>query len=229
VFPGDADIAVPASLLGEPARAAVVLALTEVEALPASELARRAKVSNATASAHLARLVAGGLLGVERRGRQRHYRLARPEVARAVEALATISPSPAARSLGEATVGERLREARTCYDHLAGRLGVALYDALRSGRLIRASSGTHGVTPKGRKAFLELGIDVGQLERSRRPSVRACLDWSERRPHLAGGLGAALTERMIQLNWFRRLPTSRAVRLTSTGHAELLERFELVV
>jgi DNA-binding transcriptional ArsR family regulator len=226
---GDADIAVPAGLLGEKARAALVLALTESEALSASELARRAGVSFPTASAHLAKLLAGRLVAVESRGRHRFYRLARPEVARAVEALAAISPPSPVRSLREATVGELIREARTCYDHLAGKLGVALTHALHRGGLIVAVDGTYRVTAKGRRRFSELGIDVAELERGRRPLVRSCLDWSERRPHVAGALPAAFTDRMLRLGWLRRLPTSRAVRLTTKGRAELGERFHLVM
>ena len=227
VYPGDADISVPARLLGQRPRAALVLALTEMEALSASELAQRSGVSNATASAHLGKLVAGGLLEVESQGRHRFYRLARREVARAVEALAVIAPSPAARSLRQATVGELLRSARTCYDHLAGKLGVAVTDALEGEGLIRAAPGTYRVTPRGRRVFSALGIDVGELQKGRRALARPCLDWSERRAHLAGGLGAALLDRMLRLGWIRRLPSSRAVRVTSLGRGQLLERFQL--
>jgi len=229
VFRGDADIAVPARLLGEPARAAMVQALTEVESLPASALASQARISSASASAHLAKLVAGGLLAVQSRGRQRYYRLSGAEVARVVEGLAAISPSPPARSLREATVGELTRAGRTCYDHLAGQLGVAINDALQREGLVLAADGKYRVTAKGRSRFMDLGIDVAELERGRRPLLRPCLDWSERRPHLAGALAAALTERMLRLGWLRRLPTSRAVRLTTKGRAELAERFHVAL
>jgi DNA-binding transcriptional ArsR family regulator len=227
MYSGDADIAVPASLLGERARAALVVALTEVDSLAASELARLAGISNATASVHLAKLVDGGLLAVESHGRHRYYRLAGAEVARAVEALALLAPSPPAHSLREATVGEAIRTARTCYAHLAGRLGVTLTEALLRGRLIREANGTFELTSKGRGTLTDLGIDLTELERSRRPLMRPCLDWSEQRPHLAGALGAALTDRMLVLRWIRRLPTSRAVRLTHIGETELRERFAL--
>jgi DNA-binding transcriptional ArsR family regulator len=229
MYSGDADISVPAALMGERARAALVVALTEVDALAASELARLAGVSNATASVHLAKLLEAGLLAVEPEGRHRYYRLASPEVARAVEALAVLAPSPPVRSLREATVGEAIRAARTCYDHLAGRLGVALTEALLRGRLIRAANGTFELTSKGPRAFTDLGIDLTELERSRRALMRSCMDWSERRSHLAGALGAALTERMLRLRWIRRLPTSRAVRLTHKGETELRKRFAVYV
>jgi DNA-binding transcriptional ArsR family regulator len=227
VHSGDADISAAAELMAERARAACVIALTEVDALPASELARRAGVSNSTASAHLGKLVEGGLLTVEPRGRHRYYRLSGPEVARAVEALATIAPSLPVRSLREATVGDAIRVARTCYDHLAGQLGVAVADALERRRLIRARNGIYEITPKGGREFSDLGIDLPRLERGRRALARPCLDWSERRPHLAGALGADLTDRMLRLRWIRRLPTSRAVQLTPTGQARLRERFGL--
>jgi hypothetical protein len=142
-----------------------------------------------------------------------------------VETLAALAPAPLARSLREATVGEAIRAARTCYDHLAGRLGVALTQALLRGRFIRGTNGTFELTSKGRRAFTDLGIDLTELERSRRAFLRPCLDWSEQRPHLAGALGAALTDRMLGLRWIRRLPTSRAVRLTPTGDSELRKRF----
>jgi DNA-binding transcriptional ArsR family regulator len=207
----------------------MVLALTEADTLPASELASRARISNATASAHLAKLVAGGLLEADRRGRQRYYRLSSPEVAGVIERLAAISPSHPAQSLREATVGKLVRAARTCYDHLAGRLGVAITDAFHQEGLIVPVDGTYRVTAKGRDRFSELGIEVADLERGRRPLIRPCLDWSEQRPHVAGALPAAFTERMLRLGWLRRLPGSRAVRLSPTGRAELATRFHLVM
>jgi DNA-binding transcriptional ArsR family regulator len=226
---GDADISVPAALIAERARAAVVTALTDTEALPASELARRAGVSNSTASAHLARLVEGGLLVSETRGRHRYFRLSSPAVARAVEALAIIAPARTARSLRESVVGEALRDARTCYDHLAGRLGVAMTAALLRDRLIRSSQGAYAVTRRGERALGELGIDVQGLRHAHRVLARPCLDWSERQPHLAGSLGAALTRRLFEMAWIRRPGVGRAVRLTPTGLRELRRRFNLDV
>ena len=210
----DADISGPASLIGDPTRATFLMALSEGQSLPAGELARRAGVTASTASIQLARLVEGGLLAVERNGRHRHYSLVDREIAVAIEALAVIAPRRPASSLRQARVGSELQAARTCYDHLAGALGVALFEALRRERLL-----TDDLEPTKRGAlrFEELGIDVDELSGRRRALARRCLDWTERRHHLAGSLGAALANRCIELGWIERLPTSRAVRVTEKG------------
>src|SRR5215468_14175 len=177
---GDADIAAAAALLAEPARAALVTAVINEGELPATDLAARAQVAPSTASEHLARLVAGGFLTSAKNGRHRFYRLADPAVAAAVEALALVAPQPQVRSLREATQSELLREARTCYDHLAGRVGVELARSLeRDGTLVRRNGG-YGLGPKSRVRLEELGVDLAALEQLRRPVVRGCLDWSER-------------------------------------------------
>jgi len=215
----DADVAAAASLLADPTRAAFLLSLSEVDGLPATELASRARVPASTASGHLAKLVGAGLVVVERQGRHRYFRLADPAVARALEALAVIAPERPAGSLREATVGEAVREARTCYDHLAGRLGVAVADALVRDGVLQARDGNYVVAD--RSTLDSLGIDVDELARGRRLLARPCLDWSERRYHVAGALGAALAGRLLELGWIERLPGSRAVRVTSAGRAAL--------
>jgi DNA-binding transcriptional ArsR family regulator len=210
----DADIATPAALIGDLTRATFLTELVDGTALPASELAQRAGVSASTASIQLSKLVDGGLLEVESSGRHRYYRLADPSIASAIEALAVISPHRQATSLKTARVGSELQAARTCYDHLAGALGVALLEALQGQRLLTAEL---EVTPRGAARFGELGIDVGGLAQGRRPLTRPCLDWTERRHHLAGALGAALASRFLELGWIERRPTSRAVRVTDKG------------
>jgi DNA-binding transcriptional ArsR family regulator len=210
----DADISTPAALIGDPTRATFLTALADGTALPASELAERAGVSASTASVQLAKLVEGGLLEVERSGRHRYYRLADPSIASAIEALAVISPHRPATSLKTARVGSELQAARTCYDHLAGALGVALLEALQRQRLLGPEL---ELTPRGAARFGELGLDMGSLGHGRRPLTRPCLDWTERRHHLAGALGAALASRFLELGWIERRPTSRAVRVTDTG------------
>jgi DNA-binding transcriptional ArsR family regulator len=217
----DADIAVPAALLGDPTRATFLMALADGQSLPATELARRARVTASTASIQLAKLVEGGFLATERNGRHRYYRLVGPEVAAAIEAIAGIAPERPASSLKQARIGSELQAARTCYDHLAGALGVALLDALRRERLL-----TPGleVTKHGAATFRELGIEVDGLARRRRPLTRSCLDWTERRHHLAGSLGAALASRCLEVGWIERLPSSRAVRLTARGRREVPAR-----
>jgi DNA-binding transcriptional ArsR family regulator len=218
---GEADVAAAAALLAEPARAALVVALTEHEALPASELAARAGVAPSTASEHLRRLVAGGFLVSRRNGRHRYFSLADPAVADAIEALAIVAPQPPVRSLREATKSELLREARTCYDHLAGRLGVALAATLEEQEVVVRQDGGYELGPGARTHCAELGIDLAALEAQRRPIARACLDWSEREPHVAGALGAALATRFFELGWIRRRDGNRSVELTNEGRTRL--------
>jgi len=215
----DPSVADAAALIGEPARAAFLLALSEEEALPATSLAARAGVSASAASGHLAKLVAGGLVVAERRGRHRFYRLANPAVAGALEALAAISRPRAVRSLRESDRAQALRAARTCYDHLAGRLGVAVTEALVARDVMRAADGGYEVTAAGAQQLAELGIDLDALAGGRRPLTRACLDWSERRPHLGGALGRALLEGFLVRGWLRPAGSSRAVRVTDDGRA----------
>jgi DNA-binding transcriptional ArsR family regulator len=208
------DISTPAALMGDPTRAAFLTALADGTTLPASELAQRAGVGASTASIQLAKLVDGGLLEVERTGRHRYYRLADPTVATAIESLAVLAPHRAASSLKQARVGSELQAARTCYDHLAGALGVALLEGLQRQRLLTPKL---EVTPRGTDRFAKLGIEIQELARGRRPLTRACLDWTERRHHLAGALGAALATSFLGRGWIERRPGSRAVRLTDSG------------
>jgi DNA-binding transcriptional ArsR family regulator len=211
----DVDIAAPASLIGDPTRAAFLLALSEKDALPASDLARRAGVSNPTASIQLGKLVSAGFLSVERHGRHRYFRLADPAVAQALEALAVIAPARPARTLREANRMDGLREARTCYDHLAGALGVSLLEGLQRKGILDSKV---ELTPSGRSRLHDLGVD---LTPSRRAPTRLCLDWSERRYHLAGAVGAALTRRLFELGWIERHGSGRAVRVTGAGRRGL--------
>jgi len=220
----DADIAAPASLIGDPTRATFLLALSQGHSLPASELARRAHVTPSTASIQLAKLVEGGLLTVERNGRHRYYGLSDPNVATAIESLAVIAPRRPASSLKQARIGSDLQAARTCYDHLAGVLGVTLFESLQRQRLLTAELAP---TRRGAKRFGELGIDVVELARRRRPFAKRCLDWTERRHHLAGSLGAALAARCFELGWIERLPASRAVRVTEEGRDDLAREFAI--
>ena len=211
------DLAAAASLLAEPARAELVLAVLADGSLPASELAARAGIARSTASGHLGRLVAGGLLVVSGRGRNRYYELAGTDVAEAVEALARIAPQRPARSLREATRNELLREARTCYDHLAGRVGVAFAVALERRGVIERVNGDYALGGRAADELGSLGIDLEPLTAQRRPLVRGCLDWSERELHVAGSLGAALTTRLFELGCLARRDATRSVVVTETG------------
>ncbi len=225
----DADISAVAALLAEPSRAAMLTALTDGRALAAGELARVGGVGAATASAHLARLLKGGLVTVVRQGRHRYYRLADAEVAEVMEALARISPRPAVRSLRQSTRARLLAEARTCYDHLAGRAGVELLGALvEGGHLVAVGDGYPGAAPDayvvsaaGRVRLKELGVDVDAVRAGRRRFAPACLDWTERRPHLGGALGAAVTSALLEAGWLVRGAARRSITVTDAGRAGL--------
>lgn len=224
-----ADIAPVASLLADPARASILGALFGGHALAAGELSQVAGVSPATASAHLAKLLDGGLVTVTRQGRHRYYRLAGHEIATVLEAIAEISPVRPARSLRQSREADALALARTCYDHLAGRAGVALFDAFVRQRIVTGSgTGTdaaYEVTADGADKLSAFGVNVGELRRGRRRFAGACLDWTQRRPHLNGALGAAVTGRLLDLGWIERGASRRAVRVTEAGSEGLSATF----
>jgi len=214
------DFAAVAGLLGHPARAAMVDALMSGEPVSAGELARIAGVGPSTASEHLARLVDGGLVAVEVRGRQRHHRLAGAEVAEALEALARICPPTPVRSLSHASQRAALGHARTCYDHLAGVVGVGLADALVARAWIVPRGESYETSPEGEAGLADAGVDVAGARAGRRAFARACLDWTERRPHVAGALGAAIAATALGSGWVRRR-AGRTLGVTDTGYEVL--------
>jgi DNA-binding transcriptional ArsR family regulator len=218
----DADLHHVAELMSGH-RATILLALLGGRTLTAGQLAERAGISRSLNSAHLGRLLDGGLLAVEQRGRERHYRLAGPEVAEVIESILTLAPHRRATTLRESDRGRAIRHARTCYDHFAGMLGVALTDALEQHGLIAPADNSYTLTPSGESRLGELGLDIARLRRRRRAFARPCLDWTERRPHLAGALGAGVAERLLELEWVVRRPDSRALRITETGERRLRE------
>jgi len=216
------DLAAVGALIGEPARAAVLSALLADRALSATELSVVAGVGKSTISAHLDKLLRGGLLAMERQGRHKYFRLRGRGVARALEALLGVAGDPAsAPRTGPADPA--LRHARVCYDHLAGTLGVAVFERLRAGGAFALEPGQGDVTltPRGERRFTALGVDVPALRSGRRSFGRACLDWSERRHHLAGALGAALLDRVLAQRWARRARGSRALLFSPAGEAAL--------
>ncbi|MGX9962197.1 ArsR/SmtB family transcription factor [Roseomonas sp. F4] len=222
----NAAMAETAALVGDPARASMLNALMDGRALTAGELASVAGITAQTASGHLARMSAAGLLAMERQGRHRYHRLATPAVARMLEAIMMVAgaapPPTRPRRIGPADAA--MRNARTCYDHLAGRLGVAIADAMAARGQVELATDGGAVTAAG-EAFLEsLGI-TPQSNASRRAFCKPCLDWSERRHHLAGGLGAALCTRCFELGWVKRVPASRTVLVTRAGEAGLRQAF----
>ncbi|MCD5347389.1 helix-turn-helix transcriptional regulator [Agromyces sp. S2-1-8] len=212
---GDADLASPARLMGEPARAAMLVALLDGRALPAGELAAIARVSAPTASAHLARLVEGGLVRARALGRHRYFELAGADVADAIESLQRLAPRRPVTSYGQSATARRLAEARTCYDHLAGRIALGIADALVAEEAITPlEAGGSGMIlatdgPVARRLRLEAAPAPG-----RRPPVRGCLDWTERRPHLAGALGAHVLEVLLSAGWVARVPGDRSLRVS---------------
>ncbi|MGF1608523.1 MAG: ArsR/SmtB family transcription factor [Kiloniellales bacterium] len=205
------------ALLGSPARTAMLSALMDGRALTATELAYHARITPQTASSHLAKLTDAKLLVVARQGRHRYYSLASPRIAEVLEPLTTIvahAPVPHRKPSKELL---RLRDARLCYDHLAGRLGVALADALQQGGCLTPAERDFTLTRSGERFFGELDIDLEAVRRQRRHFARACIDWSERRPHLGGALGAALAGRLLELKWIKRELRGRRVALSESG------------
>jgi DNA-binding transcriptional ArsR family regulator len=227
-----AKFAEVASLAGDPARVAMLHALLDGRALTASELARVAGITPQTSSGHLARMVSAGLVAVQKQGRHRYHRLASQAVAQMLEAIMLVASDiePASRQFSVGPRDAALRVARTCYDHLAGQLGVALADALvRAGHAeLTADAGI--ITGAGIAFFHDIGIEVDRLmdEKPRRPKrvlCRPCLDWSERRPHLAGALGTAICRHSLEKGWILRVDGTRAVSITAKGERVFRERF----
>ncbi len=226
----DPNFGYVAALIGEPARATILAVLLGGRAMAASELAHCAGVTPQTASTHLARLVEGGLLGVTKSGRHRYYRLAGPQVAHLLETMSAIAPSTRISSLRQSDEASAVRFARTCYDHLAGIVGVALTERmLERGLIVQAGLGerTYRIGEEGIGWLDKHGLEVEHVLHSRRAPARACLDWSERRDHLAGALGAAMTVWMLEQGWISRMPGSRAVRLTEAGRDGFLREWDL--
>jgi len=237
---GDTDIATVAALVADAGRARILLTLGDGRRLPASVLAAEAGTAPSTASGHLAKLVAGGLVRVERHGRHRYHRLAGPEVGALLEALAAVAPPEPVRSLRQGTRAEAVRRARTCYDHLAGRLGTALMGTLIDEGLLTGGDGSfnprgdrpgspgtltdYRLTERGYARLTGFGIDVDALRRGTRPLIRHCVDWSEQHHHLSGALGAALAARVLALGWAERAE-GRALRITPEGADGLREAF----
>ena len=226
----DVDVASIAALIGDPARCTMLNALLGGSALPAGTLARLAGISPATATGHLHKLVDAGLVQVVAQGRHRYHRLSGPQVASALEALALLAPPVPVRSLRQSRSASTLAEARTCYDHLAGRLGVALAEALLEMKVLEPiDERDHRLTAAGRELLARLGIEAAPLEQSRRAFARSCLDWTERRPHLAGALPSQLLSMMVREGWLCHDPAGRALQVTKKGAAALFTAFRLNV
>ena len=219
------DIASIAFLIGERARATILMALMTGRALTATELGRAAGISKPNTSAHLSKLVAAGLVAVEDVGRHRYFRLANHDVGSVIENLIGLAHRLGAVDVDSGPADPAMRRARVCYDHLAGELGVLVYDSLRQQGCVRGDGKELHLTDKGERFAEEIGVDLAALRGRRRPLCLACLDWSVRRPHLAGALGAALLERFFALRWAARRKGTRIVIFPAVGERALRARF----
>lgn len=220
------DIETLARTIGDPTRIKMLTLLMEGRALTAKEMAYGAGVEPATATAHLKRLLDDRLVSVAVQGRHKYVRLASPEIAQLMELMMAVAPRANIRR-PVPRVEEKLRHARMCYDHLAGELGIGITDGLVKQGLLRKEEDAFALTKKGVGWFTNLGVDLEKTRGKRRKFASQCLDWSERRDHLGGALGAALAERLIDLGWIARKRNSRAVTVTVSGAAKLREELEL--
>lgn len=226
INPNMAEIA---SLLGETSRATMLASMMDGRFHTASELAYMAAIKPQTASFHLAKLVEGKLVKVEKQGRHRYFQLADEEIAHLLESFLAISPSPEVRSLKQSSQMKLLQGARTCYDHLAGKLGVQLTDSLVNAGYLQLEEKEFLITAKGAQFFTDFGLDLDDLKRKRRSFSHACLDWSERRYHLAGALGQGILTHLLSLGWVTRVPSIRAIKVTEKGKAGFKDVFQLDV
>jgi DNA-binding transcriptional ArsR family regulator len=216
------------SLIGDPVRSKIMWALLDGRAFTATELAIYADTTSQNISMHLQKLVSSDLLSVEKQGRHRYYNYSRADISYAIEALANLIPA-SGKNIPLKIMDEPIRYCRTCYDHLAGKVGVTITDTLIEQQLILKNGPDFTVSSEGESFFNTLNIDITLLRKQKRSFARACLDWSERKSHLAGSLGSALFDLMIANNWMRRTQNSRAIVVTGKGRKMLLERFKIEV
>jgi DNA-binding transcriptional ArsR family regulator len=220
-------IAEVAALVGDPARANMLCELLGGRALTATELAYCAGVSPQTTSGHLGKLFAARLIVLMKQGRHRYYRLAGPHVAQMLESIMNVALAGPPRFQPKSKLDDKLRHARTCYDHFAGVLGVALAERMVADGLVVLGDEAGEVTPAGMDFLSGLGVDLSAARAKRRVFCRPCLDWTERRSHIGGAVGAALAERCFDLKWIERIGSSRAVAITPVGRRGLLQQFGL--
>lgn len=217
-----------AALVGDPVRATIMWKLLDGKAFTATELAIAAGTSASNISMHLAKLIQAGLLSAESQSRHRYYTFARKEIAYAIEAMTHLIPhskkeQPSAENI------PAIKQCRTCYDHLAGKTAVAITDSMLKQKVIIAGNDGFALSNKGKKWFCGMGIDVQALQQQRRSFLRPCLDWSERRHHIAGSLAAALLTKMLLNDWIRKIKNSRAVIVTAAGQKKLYEHLNLII
>jgi DNA-binding transcriptional ArsR family regulator len=227
MMPGEADIAAVAALLADPTRATMLLALSDGRAFTTSELAKSAQVALSTASEHLGRLVEAALLAVEKQGRNRFYHLVDPTIVDIMEDLARLAPQVKIHTLRASEHAKALHRARVCYHHLAGTLGVLLTEALVERKFLRGVDAGYVLEEEGATWLHTFGIAIGPCTGQELLFVPRHIDWSERKHHVAGAFGAALADRLFELQWLERHPSSRAVRLTRDGKTGMEQVFRL--
>lgn len=216
-----------ASLIGDPTRAIIMWTLLDGKAFTATELAIAADTSPQNISMHLTKLLQADLLCVESQGRHRYYKFSRKEIAYAIEAMANLLPHSSDKDDLHKESNSAIKQCRTCYDHLAGKVGVAVTDSLLQQKIIIDNDSIFELSTKGQKWFSQLGVDISELKNQRRSFLRPCLDWSERRHHIAGSLAAALLDKMLLADWIRRTKNSRAIVITSKGQKKFYEHFKM--
>lgn len=221
------EIAYITSLIGDPVRTKILWTLLDGRAYTATELTICADTSPQNISMHLGKLIQANLLVAEPQGRHKYYRFSRPEVAYAIEAIGNLIPDEKHRKIVGNTNNAAIKHCRTCYDHLAGEVGVSITAELIQQKFIEPEGKTYLVTEKGSAFFSEFDIDTDELKKSRRIFAKPCLDWTERKPHLAGALGAAFLEKMLLSDYFRKTKDSRAIVITAKGQQQLYDRFKI--
>ncbi|MBO8156955.1 MAG: helix-turn-helix transcriptional regulator [Bacillaceae bacterium] len=214
-----------ASLISEPSRAAILLALLDGTYRPASELAYMAGITPQTASFHLKKMLDVNVVTMQKQGRHHYYAIKNYEVAKVLESLLALAPQPEIKSLNHSEENKAIRSARTCYDHLAGNLGVQITHAMLKNGILKDGDKEFEVTDKGEAFFIRLGIDISSLKQIRRSFSHKCLDWSERQYHLAGSLGYALLNKMLEDGWINRVADTRAVKVSALGKKEIEKNF----
>ncbi|MDL5382702.1 ArsR/SmtB family transcription factor [Aeromonas hydrophila] len=219
------DIAYVASLIGDKARSRMLTALMGGKALTATELALEGEITAQTASSHLGKLVEGGLLSMRKQGRHRYFQLSDPAVAEVIERMLTLSVTSSPAKVRTGPRDPHLRQARICYDHLAGELGVRLFDALQQQGLLEIHGNDARLSQSGEIFFTGLGVNLSLLRQRKRPMCKACLDWSERRSHLAGTLGQWILDDALAQRWFVRRPDSRVIDVSDIGAKQFAKRY----
>ena len=218
-----------ATLIGDATRASILWNLLDGRAFTATELAIAVETSAQNISMHLGKLLDANLISVEKQGRHKYYRFSNKEVAYAVEAMANLIPKPEISAKKKTENYPPIKYCRTCYDHLAGKIGVALAESLLEQKIIIEKNNTFEITSEGEKWFSDFGVNIGDAKKQKRIFLKPCLDWSERRYHIAGSVGTLLLNKMLEQDWIRRTANSRVIIITAKGEKEMLQNFKIVV